>query len=87
MRQRPPSLILLDMHLPDIDGQQLLRLLKDDLVTATIPVVAVSADAVANRIQGALDIGAEYYLTKPLNVPELLRIVDELLQSRDTLFG
>lgn len=87
VRQRPPSLILLDMHLPDIDGQQLLRLLKDDLVTATIPVVAVSADAVANRIQGALDIGAEYYLTKPLNVPELLRIVDELLESRDTLFG
>ena len=87
VRAQPPSLILLDMHLPDIDGLQLLRLLKDDLNTASIPVVAVSADAVNSRIQAALDIGAEYYLTKPVNVAELLRIVDELLEQRDTLFG
>ena len=87
VRAQPPSLILLDMHLPDIDGLQLLRLLKDDLDTASIPVVAVSADAVNTRIQAALDIGAEYYLTKPVNVAELLRIVDELLEQRDTLFG
>lgn len=83
---RPPSLILLDMHLPDIDGLQLLRLLKEHPVTAGIPVVAVSADALTSRIETALKIGAEAYLTNPVNVPELLRIVDELLEPRDTAF-
>jgi len=47
----------------------------------------VSADAVAARIKAALDAGAESYLTKPVNVAELLRLVDELLEHRDTLYG
>ncbi len=87
IRAHPPSLILLDMHLPDIEGLQLLRMLKDDPTTAPIPVIVVSADAVAARIRAALDAGAERYLTKPVNVGELLRLVDELLTQRDTLFG
>jgi PAS domain S-box-containing protein len=87
IRANPPSLILLDMHLPDIDGLQLLRMLKDDVNTAAIPVVAVSADAVAGRINAALEVGAEYYLTKPVNISELLRLLDQLLEERDTLFG
>jgi signal transduction histidine kinase/CheY-like chemotaxis protein len=87
IRAQPPSLILLDMHLPDIEGLQLLRMLKDDPTTAPIPVIVVSADAVAARIRAALDAGAERYLTKPVNVGELLRLVDELLTQRDTLFG
>ncbi len=82
IRAQPPSLILLDMHLPDIEGLQLLRMLKDELTTATIPVVVVSADAVAARIKAALDAGAESYLTKPVNVAELLRLVDELLEHQ-----
>jgi PAS domain S-box-containing protein len=87
IRANPPSLILLDMHLPDIEGLQLLRLLKDDLTTATIPIIVVSADAVAARIKAALEAGAESYLTKPVNVAELLRLIDVLLEQRDTLFG
>ena len=87
IRAAPPSLILLDMHLPDIDGLQLLRMLKDDVATAAVPVVVVSADAVSTRIKAALDAGAEHYLTKPVNVGELLRLIDELLEQRDTLFG
>jgi CheY-like chemotaxis protein len=87
IRAAPPSLILLDMHLPDIDGLQLLRMLKDDAATAAVPVVVVSADAVSTRIKAALEAGAEQYLTKPVNVAELLRLIDELLEQRDTLFG
>ena len=87
IRAAPPSLILLDMHLPDIDGLQLLRMLKDDAATSAVPVVVVSADAVSTRIKSALDAGAEHYLTKPVNVAELLRLVDALLEQRDTLFG
>jgi CheY-like chemotaxis protein len=86
-RDHHPDLILLDMHLPDIDGLQLLRMLKDDAATAAVPVVVVSADAVSARIKAALEAGAEQYLTKPVNVAELLRLIDELLEQRDTLFG
>ena len=50
IRQRRPSLILLDMHLPDIDGLELLRHLQADADTADIPVIVVSADATEARI-------------------------------------
>ena len=87
IRRRPPSLILLDMHLPDVDGLDLLVQLKADPGTAAIPVVVVSADALPSRVKSALDAGAERYLTKPVNVADVLKLVDELLEPRDTLFG
>ena len=71
VRLRRPSLILLDMHLPDIDGLELLRHLKDDDDLGSIPVVVVSADATAAQIEAALTAGAAHYLTKPVNVAEL----------------
>ena len=55
IRQRRPSLILLDMHLPDIDGLELLRHLKDDDDLGDIPVIVVSADATAARIDAGAD--------------------------------
>ena len=87
IRERRPALILLDMHLPDIDGLDLLLQLKDDPDTADIPVVVVSADAMSTRMDAALHAGAERYLTKPVNVTELLAVVDELLERADTAFG
>jgi CheY-like chemotaxis protein len=86
IRARRPDLILLDMHLPDISGLELLRHLKADPETRAIPIVAVSADALAHQITEALESGAERYLTKPVSVPELLSVVDTLLDRVDTGF-
>ena len=87
IRSRRPSLILLDMHLPDIDGLELLRHLQADPDTADIPVIVVSADATQARITQAIAAGATHYLTKPVNVPQFLAALDEMLEQLDTHFG
>ncbi len=87
IRQTPPDLILLDMHLPDIDGLELLRHLKHDLRTADVPIIVVSADATPARINEAVAAGAAHYLTKPLNLGAFLALVDGLLGEMDTRFG
>ena len=78
-REHRPDLVLLDLHLPDIPGEEVLRRLRADGRTARVPVVVVSADATAaalERLQGA---GADAYLTKPLDVDELLATVARFL--------
>jgi PAS domain S-box-containing protein len=87
IRARHPDLILLDMHLPDISGMELLRELKADARTTAIPVVVVSADAVAQQIDAAFQAGCAHYLTKPVSVGELLAVIDDLLEQIDTRFG
>ena len=81
-RQHHPSLILLDLHLPDIGGEEILRRLLDDPVTASIPVVMVTADATVGQVQRLLSAGAAAYLTKPLDVARLLGLLDEMLVTR-----
>jgi CheY-like chemotaxis protein len=71
-----PDLILLDLHLPDISGQEILDHLKDDPRTAGIPVVIVSADATPGQIDRLLAAGANSYLTKPLDIASILGLFD-----------
>jgi PAS domain S-box-containing protein len=87
LKRQRPSLILLDVHLPDIDGLELLRHLKDDDDLSSIPVVVVSADATTTQIEAALTAGAAHYVTKPVSLAALLEVLDGLLDEMDTHFG
>jgi PAS domain S-box-containing protein len=78
-REHRPALILLDVHLPDIDGDEVLRRLRADADTRDIPVVTVSAEATPKKIERFLSAGARAYLTKPLDVKRFLEVVDGIL--------
>jgi signal transduction histidine kinase/ActR/RegA family two-component response regulator len=78
-RQHRPELVLLDVHLPDIEGDEVLRRLRADPGTSAIPVVVVSAEATPPKIERFLAAGAHAYLTKPLDVKRFLEVVDEIL--------
>lgn len=71
------DLILLDLNLPGMMGEEVLSKLKSDEVTKDIPVVVVSADAMPQRIEDMLNAGAEDFLTKPLNMKDFLSVIDK----------
>jgi len=77
--QHRPDLILLDVHLPDINGDEVLRRLKGDDRTRHIPVIMLSADATPHQASRFRRAGAEAYLTKPIRVRELLGAIDDAL--------
>ncbi|MGH8514566.1 MAG: ATP-binding response regulator, partial [Gammaproteobacteria bacterium] len=76
-----PDLILLDVHLPDMTGDDVLRGLKESSQTRAIPVVMISAEASKGKIERFLAAGASAYLTKPLDVAEFLRVIDDALNA------
>ncbi len=78
-RAHQPDLIILDLHLPDMNGEEVLRRLIHDPATASIPVVIASADATSRQVERLLELGARAYLTKPIDVRKLLGMVDEFL--------
>ena len=77
-RSQQPAVVLLDLHLPDIDGDEVLRRLRADELTQAIPVVILSADANDRQIQRLLEAGAAAYLTKPLDIHNLVDTVDQV---------
>jgi CheY-like chemotaxis protein len=80
-REQRPELILLDIHLPDIEGPEVLSRLQEEPVTRRIPVVVISADATPRQIDRLLAQGARAYLTKPLDVKKFLDSIDEVLDN------
>ncbi|OYO31940.1 PAS domain-containing hybrid sensor histidine kinase/response regulator [Janthinobacterium sp. PC23-8] len=78
-RQHQPDLILMDINLPGISGTEVLGLLRADPLTAHIPVIALSANALPRDVRRGLDAGFLRYLTKPINVPEFMEALDTAL--------
>jgi len=82
MRADPPDLVLMDVMMPLVDGFEACRAIKHDPATRLIPVVLVtSLDDTASRIRG-LDAGADDFLSKPFNAPELRARVRSLLRIK-----
>ncbi|MSU79265.1 MAG: response regulator [Gemmataceae bacterium] len=75
-RKHIPDLILLDVHLPDMRGVEVLAALRANPLVRDIPVVIVSADATKHQIDLLYKAGACEYLTKPIDVDRFLRVID-----------
>jgi PAS domain S-box-containing protein len=78
-----PQLILLDLHLPDLPGADVLQRLREDPRTRAIPVVVLSADATPGQVTRLLGQGAHGYLTKPLDLKQFLALLDDQLNGSE----
>jgi two-component system cell cycle response regulator DivK len=78
-RSEAPQIVLLDMSLPVMDGWEAARTLKDDEATRAIPIIALTAHAMAGDRERCLEAGCEDYDTKPVEFKRLLGKIDALL--------
>jgi two-component system cell cycle response regulator DivK len=78
-RAKMPDLILMDMSLPVVDGWEATRQIKADKLLQRIPIIALTAHAMANDREKALDAGCDEYDTKPIELPRLLGKIEALL--------
>ena len=81
VREQAPDMVLLDLQLPEMSGEAVLRELWKDPVTRRIPIVVLTADATRGLPQRLMSAGAHACLTKPLDVQQVLRTIDEVLTA------
>jgi CheY-like chemotaxis protein len=82
-----PDLILMDMDLPVVDGWQATQLIKSAVATAAIPIIALTAHAMAGDREKALQAGCDDYDTKPLEFARLLAKIEGLLDGQQKSEG
>ena len=76
-----PDLILMDLNLPDVDGWEATRIIKGAPETQTIPIMAMTAHAIAGDQERALQAGCDDYHAKPVEFPRLLEQIETLLKK------
>jgi PAS domain S-box-containing protein len=83
-REHRPDLILLDLHLPDISGEDVLHGLRQEPALQNTPVIVISADATRGRIERPQSMGVLDYLPKPLDIKRFLQLLDTCLSGMDS---
>ena len=78
-RARLPDIILMDVHLPGMSGLEAMKVLRVDPVTRHIPIIALTANAMASDIEAGLREGFFRYITKPIKVNEFMNALDDAL--------
>ena len=74
-----PDLIIMDLAMPEMDGWTAMRLIKNEVRTASIPLIALTAHVLSADRQRAMDAGCDEYITKPMDLLELVESVDHWL--------
>ena len=80
-KARKPDLILMDIMMPEMDGLEATRILKADATTKKIPVLALTSYAMKGDKERILQAGCDGYVTKPIDIEELLKLVAEYLSE------
>jgi len=80
--EQVPNLVLMDIQLPGISGMEALKRLRDDPVTRSIPVIAVTASAMQQNQREILAAGFDGYLPKPININDFLKTVRAKLDEK-----
>ena len=80
--EQKPDLILMDYHLPGIDGIEAFRRIRGNAATAHIPIMAVTASAMPEEAKKMKDAGFDGFQTKPINVKEFMQSVAEVFSAR-----
>jgi DNA-binding response OmpR family regulator len=75
-----PDLVLLDINMPELDGYDVLRLIRRNTATKGVPVIALTAAAMPLDVKRGLDAGFDAYITKPLDIEKLLNMIREFLK-------
>jgi two-component system cell cycle response regulator DivK len=83
-QERRPSLVLMDIRLPGIDGVEALRRLRAEETTREIPIMAMTASVMSEDRQKIMAAGFDAYQSKPINVTEFVAAVEQLLERRRT---
>ena len=80
---KPVDLVLTDINMPVMDGEELIRKMKSDKAYSSIPIVVVSTDATHHRVEVLLSLGARGYLAKPFPPERLSELLSSLLSSTE----
>jgi two-component system, cell cycle response regulator DivK len=80
-RSDQPDLVLTDISLPGMDGLEMVAILRQSLDICHIPVIAVTAHAMAGDRERTLDAGCDGYISKPIDEDELLKMIGELISK------
>ena len=84
-KQEHPDLILCDITMPELDGFGVLKMLRQNSLTATIPIIFLTARAAREDIREGMDLGADDYLSKPFSVPQLLKTISARIEKQEAI--